>query len=497
MTTRASAAQKVWQSRDRVESGGKLSRLYIAALAFAIIAIPIFRAIWIGLSTPGVLGALSSAVAPNFAGSIAVALWCGALLLGRSQGPALLPPTLTLVMAGSDLPRWLVYRRSVGRVGSSLTIVTAGAALVVGGVLVQAGLATLPQALLFGSAGILVGAISLVLLLIGQCWRRGAAIVAVGVLAAWLVSAIMTGLGPFLPWGWVSELYPGGSPWCAIMPLGLLAGVLLAGVPVVLERLKVDALLAQAFRWEATSSLAGTLDLAGAASGYQQQPTRGRLLSAVGSRTNVIALFAVRDLIGAIRTPARLAFGALAVCFAGTLFPLASGFGSNMTLGAAAGLLLFAGIGPFTDGIRHAAAVTSGTRIYGVDDRSLLALHSVMPLVVCTSLVMFGAVAGGIFASIQPGGTALFATVLLVSVLVIRASGAFKGGMPIALLSSAPSPMGDPMPLVRLLWAIDGLLAAALMGIATIGGTQSWPFALAVLTVIVWLTALRWRRRQA
>ncbi|KAA9104984.1 hypothetical protein [Microbacterium rhizomatis] len=365
-----------------------------------------------------------------------------------------------------------------------------------GAVLLHAELVEFSDVVLFCIAGALTGGLTLALLVIGQCWPRSAAMGAGMLAAMWVLSGVLPGLTPLFPWGWVAQLYPGQSGWTHLLPLGLIAVAFLAVVPVALENVRVDCLLAQASRWESTTSLACTLDFAAAASGYQAKPTRWRSTTAIRSFGNFIALFMVRDLIGAMRTPARAIFGALAVFSGGALFSVAREVEyGGVLFGVCAALMLFLGSGPFTDGIRHAAAVTSEQRIYGLGDRRLIVLHSSMPFLVCGILTLAGVVVGAAIARHDVFASALFAGLLLLGVLFTRVNGALKGMMPLSLLSSATSPMGDPMPLLRVVWSMDGPLLVVLAGSAAAGLLETWPYAVALAVVISATTTLRWRRR--
>ena len=136
----------------------------------------------------------------------------------------------------------------------------------------------------------------------------------------------------------------------------------------------------------------------------------------------------------------------------------------NGVLGAAASVILFAALGPLTDGIRHAASVAGDLPLYGIGDGSLIAHHSLFPL----TLTVVVLVASSLIVALLIGHSALAAgvaaLVLGLMTLAARVSGAMKGPLPPALLAPVPTPVGDLGAAARLAWALDGLLLTAAAG---------------------------------
>ena len=168
----------------------------------------------------------------------------------------------------------------------------------------------------------------------------------------------------------------------------------------------------------------------------------------------------------------------------------------NGVLGAAASVILFAALGPLTDGIRHAASVAGDLPLYGIGDGSLIAHHSLFPL----TLTVVVLVASSLIVALLIGHSALAAgvaaLVLGLMTLAARVSGAMKGPLPPALLAPVPTPVGDLGAAARLAWALDGLLLTAAAG-ASVTLIAASPFpALIVGVTIGGLVLWRWRHRR-
>ncbi|MFC6326936.1 hypothetical protein ACFP59_13570, partial [Microbacterium koreense] len=206
-------------------------------------------------------------------------------------------------------------------------------------------------------------------------------------------------------------------------------------------------------------------------------------------------VFLARDTVGAARTPVRLAAGILTLTAAGGLLALAAAPGLGAPLGAIAGLLLFAGLGPVTDGVRHAANIAGDLPLYGLSDGSLLAHHSLFPLVLTLAIV--GGVATAGFVSAGFGIGAASGTIVGgLLALLVRIAHALKGPLPPALLAPIPTPFGDLGGAVRLLWAVDGIVLCAGAGVAASILVTAPVAAIAMGAVMVAIVAHRWRNRR-
>ena len=499
MTDRASGAIRVWRARTARTSGDGAYAVYIALMVALVAVAPVARAVWLSLTGADGLRALTSAAAPEATILLTSALWAGALLLGRDRGPALRPPFPTYALATSDLARSDAFRGPVLRAGALVTVLTATIAGSIGAGLVHRGVVDPLDAGAFVAAGALVGVLATVAWLAGQAFPRAAMLLAVGVLALGAATAAVPGAASFTPWGWVGLAYPGGGSSHALPALTALialTAVLVASAPMLMRRLDLADLMAQAARWDSATSHATGMDFGAAAMIYQRRPSVGRRFRAVRPFRRSAATFLIRDAIGAVRTPGRLAVSVVALAAAGALTTLAFTPGTpGWALGAAAGLILFAGLGPLTDGVRHAASVAADMPLYGVGDEQLLARHALFPLTVVFVVLLTAAVVGAVVAGIAVGGPILGSLVLGPLALIARIGNAVKGPLPPALLTPIPTPMGDLGAAVRLAWSLDGMLLTAVAGAAAALVFESPLLLLGVAGALLGIGVHRWRHR--
>ncbi|MFI8594756.1 hypothetical protein ACIGCK_10070 [Microbacterium sp. NPDC078428] len=496
MSTRSRAALGIWHARNAHTTGDRAYVAYAVLMVALVTIVPLARALWLSATSTAGIAIFMSPVAPGVTALVVAALWAGALLLGRDRGPALLPPFLTHALAGSDLPRFETFRRPILRAGLLVIAMTTLAAALVGGSLACRGLTDPLSAVLFVAAGALVGIITTVAWLAGQSFPRAAVLIALSLLALGALTAVVPPLHAFVPWGWVGLAYPGsGSPHVLAL-LAALTAALVAVVPVLLDRLRVAELLAQAARWESATTHAAGLDLGAAATVYQGRPHLGRHVRAIRSTGRLSLTFLFRDAIGATRTPGRLIVGLLVLASAGVLIALAfAPAAPGWLFGAAAGVLLFAGLGPLTDGIRHAASVASDFPLYGISDERLLANHALFPLAVVVIVLLVAVAVCSIVAGIAAAAPIVSSLAAGLLTLIARVSNALKGSLPPALLTPIPTPMGDLGAGARLVWAFDGLLLAALAGAGAAGAFESPILLVGVAAAVVAVGVYRWRHR--
>ncbi|WP_286795410.1 hypothetical protein [Microbacterium sp. UBA3394] len=496
MTGRATAAIRVWRSRN-VRTG--TDRAYAAYMVFmvAVVAVtPIARAVWLSLTSAEGIAVLASTAAPGVTVLTAAGLWAGALILGRDRGPAVLPPFPTHALATSDLPRSDTFRGPVLRAGALVTGLATFAAGLVGGSLTSNGLADPLSTAMFAAVGALVGIVATVAWLAGQVFPRAAVPVALGVLALAAFTAAVPFMQPFTPWGWVGLAYPGSGSPHTLVALTALTAALVAAVPVLLNRLGLAELMAQAARWESAATYATGMEFSSAVTIYQGEPHAGRRLRAVRAIRRRSAVFLIRDAIGAVRTPGRLVVGVIALATAGTLITLA--FAPAMpgwALGAAAGLTLFGGLGPFTDGIRHAASVAADFPLYGISDEHLLANHALFPLAVTVVVLLTVVVVCSFVTGMSAFAPILSSLALGVLTLMARVGNALKGPLPPTLLAPIPTPVGDLGAAVRMIWALDAVLLIAFAGAAAALAFESPVLLIGVAITLVGLVVARWRQR--
>lgn len=490
MTARIGTATTIWRGRAPVSNADRAYAVYLGVLVLLVTVVPTARALWLAVTDSELAGALASADAPAVTSLGVALLWALALLVGRERGPAVLPPFLAFTFGTSDLSRSRAFRRPALLAGILITASAAAVAGSIGAVLVVRGDADLRSAVIFAVAGASIGAIAATGLLLGQAFPRTALAVAAVLITVGSVTSAVPSLLELTPWGWVALCYPsGGAPAASAGVLALAVGSVCFW-PALMNRLTLAALLSHSIRWESAVAHATTVELGTAAAVYRGRPYAARRVRATRGSRMLWLTFLQRDAIGAVRTPGRLVLGVAAV--AAAMILLAWGSGSGWAVGAAAGVLLLAGVGPFSDGVRHAASVASDLPLYGVGDGHLLALHSVFPVTVTLLVVLAAAtVVATAGASLSALPTVIGLAALAV---VLRISAALKGPLPPVLLSPIPTPMGDLGAAARVMWALDALILAALAGAAAASGAS---LALAAVVTIALGTCIhRWLRRR-
>lgn len=459
-------------------------RIYAIVMVTAVAIVPTARAVWLWLAGTEGIALLATPAAIEVAGLVAAGIWIGALLAGRVRGPALLRPFPTHVRAASDVSRVRAFGPAAARSGVIVVIATTLVAASVATALLARGLTSPVAAAAFIVAGALVGVIAAVAWLAGQAAPRLSAVLAAVIVAA-LVITTLFGVGAWTPWGLVGALYPSAAavvPFHGALPgpvpealriaLSLTAFVALAAslggaVPALMRRLEASALVAQAIDADAAASHAAMFDMNGALARYRSTPTAFRRVRAVAPTRSLAATFLRRDAIGAARAPVRVLAGCAGLVIAGILaFFAVAGGAFALPLGAIAGVVAFVAFGPLTEGIRHATEAAESAVLYGVADSTLLALHSMLPLLIgVLVLVIVGALCVAAY-----GGTGaaapLSGLVLAVLALGARIADARKGPMPVRLLVPIPTEAGDLGALRRAMWAGDALLLAMLAGAA-------------------------------
>lgn len=474
MSAQLREALAIWQMRN-VRTGGDTAYVAYAVIMVVIVAVaPLVRALWLSATSAEGVALLASATTPTVLSLIVAALWAGALLVGRDRGPALLPPFPLHVLATSDIQRSTVFRGPLLRNGLLVTVSTTAVAGFIGIALVSQGLGDPLTALAFAATGALVGLIATVAWLVGQALPRLAIYTAAGIV-------VLAGLGVV-----ITNLFV----------LATIATTLIALVPTLLNRLSLATLTAQAAKWESATVFASGLDFAAATSTYRGRPRIGRRMRAVRPGRSLAMTFLLRDAVGVIRTPGRLIVGISAVAVAGVLMTLAlAPAAPTVLLGAAAGLVLFAGLGPLTDGIRHAATVAADLPLYGISDEALLGFHALFPLVIVAVVILLAVLVASALLGIW-FGTPLAATLALGATgLVTRVSTALKGMLPPSLLTPIPTPVGDLSIVNQLVWALDGVIVVALAGVAAALMLQAPALLIVVGLVAVGTGVKRWRAR--
>ncbi|MDR6868182.1 hypothetical protein J2Y69_002793 [Microbacterium resistens] len=493
---RARAAMRLWRHRDGKGGEGLVFLLY-ASVVFAVVAIiPVVRLGWILLTDAPGLDVLMRDGADAVAMLVTALVWAGAALLGRVRGPAVLPPVLTHALWASALPRRVAFAGPVSRAILMSALAPLALVALIATALWSSGRATGAEAVVFGVGGLGAGLVTGVMWLFGQAYGRLAPIVSGGILLLGALSVLFPTVAPIFPWAWVGLSYaPGGSPIAAAGAVVLgIVGLLL--VPFLMDRLEGPVLDAQAARWDTARVFASTLDLGSASDVYRTRPHLLRRLRVVRPIRSKAVRFLVRDALGALRTPWRTAAGGAAVLLAGAGLAAVPSSEAGWALGVA--LVAYLGLGPLTDGIRHAAAVSADLPLYGLSDRRLLAYHSILPLLLAVVLLgvggAVGATAFGFHRPVAVLSGMLTGVVLAVLLVMIRAFAALKGPMPPSLLVPVPTPMGDLGAVVRAAWSLDAPLLAALSGALVV--TANVPMIVAGALAVAALLWRRWARRR-
>lgn len=494
MTSRLGTATGIWHGRQARDAGDRAYLAYSLVLLALVVVTPIVRAVWLQITTTKSAAALVSPSAGVVAGTIVFAIWAAALTIGQSRGPAVAAPFLVHVLVDSDLRRRTVFRSRIVVALLVATVVGGGVAVFVGLALESLGLTGSAAVLDFTVRGALVGVVAAVLWLVGQSVPRVAGMLTVVVLVLAVAVVIAKAVPASSQWAWVSGAGP--IVWVDVLLLVLAAWGVASG-PWLLDRISDRTLTAQAARWDAAIAHAVSLDFGAVAESYQTLPTAGRGRDAITRRAHLGLVILVRDLVGATRMPARLSVGVLTVAGAGAVLVLAAMAPAvGPLLSGLAAILLYSGVGAFSRGLQHAALVSRDRPLYGIGDGRLLVFHSFLPI--GAALVLTGGTAIVLGAFVAPASLPRLvwgALALPVVVVAAHLSNALRGPAPLVLMTPAPSAVGDPMPLIRVLWALDAPVLAVLAGmVIPIGGSAIGAF-LAVSVVLGLFLVVRCARR--
>lgn len=450
-------ALAVWAARAPRALGDLAYLVYLVALSALILLGPGVRAVWLLATGEGGRAVLTEAPIPSTWAAATALVWLAALVVGREHGPALRPPFLAAVLGDADVPRTRTFGGPVLR--ATLALVVAGALVpaLPAAALVDLGAATPGDAGLVVAAGAVAGLVTAGAWLAGQVLGVRVFAVVVGALGAGAALAV-AGAWTWAPWALVGTAWPGSSVHVG----GIVAGVVLAlgmVAPLLagLERLATRRIVGQAVRAQRAQALVDAMDLQASGEVYRALPSAGRRLTAVGHVPGPAAVV-VADVVGSLRTPARLLAGAVALVLAGAVVG-AELPGTTLAVGPVlAAILAYAGVSVLCDGLRHAAALGEGSAQYGLSRPALRGLHAVWPTLAGVGLAVAGAALAG--------APVWLAAAAVGVVVAVRLADVLKGVMPVEMLVPIVTPMGDLSAAGRAVWLADGPLLVLAAGVA-------------------------------
>ncbi|MFC4222960.1 hypothetical protein [Lysinibacter cavernae] len=471
--------------------------VYVGILAAAIAGSSVVRAIVLGLVSPAVAAGLQSPLAPGVVSAVVIGLAGVLLLLGKTRGPVVPRPDQVEFLAASPLPRWLSLRRSYLTSTAWLTaviVVVAALLAVAAGLEFGAGPETVARWML---GAVSVGLLLSVVWLIGQrlpSWAAGLLAIAACMVA---IASVLAGeswaVTPFfLPgalWADLAGLSEQPVAWAAVVTLCVIATVTFLGSFWLLNGLGRSGLAAQARRWQLAGMLAGSGDIAAAVGRLRPPPTAGRRLK-IGMTGPFWAVVIQRDAVALLRFPQRLIVSASVLVAAGFLLSVSAGAPEGVRW---AGLLVasalgYAAAGSLADGLRHGAAASGASTLFGCTIGRLLRASCVVPL---AGTLVLGSIGVYLAAALAGASTSLFLWWSLLAVLwtLVRLSDAAKGPLPMVLRMPVPTPVGDVSILNVLLWQSDAVLIAILGATVTllvsVGAPLTGIVLIAVVTAIV------------
>lgn len=503
LSENARAASKVWKSRKPQSTGNLAYYIYLTALALLVVAVPLLRAVWIGISSPRTVAFLIELNVPSVLVLLTSMLWSVSLLTGSKRGPALLPPFLTYALGSSPVSRWSVYSRRIYGAGLAVSVaIGAGTALPVMSLVGEKFIAP-ERGLLLIVGGVAVGIITSVMSLLGETFPSRARQLALIVLGAGVASLAAPSTWAFLPFGWWGIAYPENGDTtqalCSVVALVLLALVFLSSSRSAANHISYNTLMEQAARWNLATVFVSTMDFSAATEIYRQFPYFGRRFHAIIDSARPFLVFYVRDAIGSLRTPGRLISGIVGLAVSGVMLSLAPELAPTpgRVIGICAALISYFSLGSLTDGVRHAAQIASDLPLYGLSDAFIAIYHLIFP---ATTAIIVSGLSTVAYSTVE--GTSISAGVsiaIYVSLLSLaaRLAVALKGSMPASLLGPVQTPAGDMNALFRFIWALDGPLLATLIGLSAMLLTSAELLLVIItLSLLAFLIASRWRHRR-
>ncbi|WP_291757600.1 hypothetical protein [Cellulomonas sp. 73-145] len=468
--------------------------VYLAALLAPLVVFPVVRTIVLALSGSRVLAALVGPSSVPTVGMVLGLLMAALMWLGVLYGPVTLEPAFVRLLADTDLPRHRTLSRPFAIKAAAVVGVALMAAALFGGVLVNGGFASLAGAARFTALCAMFAVMAAVAWLAGQATsQRVAGLAGALTTALALLGLALPGFGRWLPWGWVAAAWPpiAGPPATTDLALGVVAALAVVATRPLLDRLRSSRLTDDATRWRAATTAALSGDVAHALGSLRARPSVGRRWSAVRGGPS-IAVFLVRDMVGAARTPVRLLVGIVTLVAAVITLALASSLPAGWVLASVGATGAYLAVGVLADGFRHATDAAVAPALYGYGTPALFSRHGVAPLAGAAVAAALGAVSAS---ALGIGMRLLPVCVVLILVVLARAYDSAKGPLPVVLLTPMPSPIGDLSSVNVSLWEADALIIAMVAGALAVAAAGSPVRLLVFALVVVALLVLGLRRR--
>ncbi|WNM24194.1 hypothetical protein [Demequina capsici] len=492
-----------WRQYRHRQSGkgaaGMAYAIYVTVLVLFIYGGPAFMKLAKTLHSPDVVAAVATpGVASALSGVLGLALVV-AFVVGTTRGPAVLRPFVAFALVTADVSRRRAFGRAMMRSTIVLALVGGAVSAILLGPLTGSGAVTVSDLVLGIVASVLFGALAAVAWLGGQA-ATGAAVWAVpGALMLATGAGLVAPAVRLTPWQWAAATWPTGGDAGSALPVVLLAIVAVLGLactPLLLGALAGPELIEQARRWEGATIAATTGDLSTAMGGFRAAPTAGRRWRVVRGRS--FALAALRaDLVATLRMPLRALISAVALGAGGWAIVIALDAPGLLrpAMGIVAALALFAGLGPLSDGLRHAVLAVSTPRLFGVSDDAMVLARAWAPLVGGLILAAVGVVAGASSRGVLPWQPLIVVLLLVATLTVIRLDAAAKGTPPLWLTQPIVTPMGDLSVVGTMIWQVDAVLASAIAGIAMLGLVNGSTIAMWVVVAVAGISLIQWRSR--
>lgn len=262
---------------------------------------------------------------------------------------------------------------------------------------------------------------------------------------------------------------------------------------------------------------------------------RNRSGSVPGVHPGISWLFISRDLLGIARTPARSIAALLGMSIAGIvagIIPVGIADGAGVLVSAETSvgvaalggmfalLVAYAAIGPWCRGLRTAGESIGALPLLPLSSSGLLLRHLAVPAMlsaaVCAGIAMIAAsivrpivsAASPVITSVSshqiPPETAaaqvltaaIFGLFVGMIALALRLLGALKGPLPQSLLAPVPTPVGDLAGINVMLWNLDGLIVAALIGAMLAALTTATPVAGLIMAPTALVLLFAWSGRR-